>query len=200
MLSTQGRQKHSLCWAPFHLQLQELGGGGGIRRRFSFPAPLGVLSCEVSGSDCSSQHHCEILHQELAAQRCFHGGELPGARLMGQCGQGNLSLQLLQPLRPSPLPPQIPVMVYLDPAAVAAEGVPWWVILLAVLAGLLVLALLVLLMWKVRLGEGGATGGGALLSGCGVALVPTVPFIQQICVEHLPTCANISIRPWMFRG
>ncbi|XP_055250295.1 integrin alpha-7 isoform X3 [Moschus berezovskii] len=42
----------------------------------------------------------------------------------------------------------IPVMVYLDPAAVVAEGVPWWVILLAVLAGLLVLALLVLLMWK----------------------------------------------------
>ncbi|XP_077769377.1 integrin alpha-7 isoform X4 [Canis aureus] len=42
----------------------------------------------------------------------------------------------------------IPVMVYLDPMAVVAEGVPWWVILLAVLAGLLVLALLVLLMWK----------------------------------------------------
>lgn len=42
----------------------------------------------------------------------------------------------------------IPVMVYLDPVAVVAEGVPWWVILLAVLAGLLVLALLVLLMWK----------------------------------------------------
>ncbi|XP_025738788.1 integrin alpha-7 isoform X1 [Callorhinus ursinus] len=42
----------------------------------------------------------------------------------------------------------IPVMVYLDPVAVAAEGAPWWVILLAVLAGLLVLALLVLLMWK----------------------------------------------------
>lgn len=44
-------------------------------------------------------------------------------------------------------------MVYLDPVAVVAEGVPWWVILLAVLAGLLVLALLVLLLWKVRLGE-----------------------------------------------
>ncbi|XP_013376422.1 PREDICTED: integrin alpha-7 isoform X4 [Chinchilla lanigera] len=42
----------------------------------------------------------------------------------------------------------IPVMVYLDPAAVVAKGVPWWVILLAVLAGLLVLALLVLLLWK----------------------------------------------------
>ena len=53
------------------------------------------------------------------------------------------------------LVPQIPVMVYLDPMAVVAEGVPWWVIVLAVLAGLLVLALLVLLLWKVRLGEGG---------------------------------------------
>ncbi|KAM4882237.1 integrin alpha-7 isoform 1-T1 [Thomomys bottae] len=42
----------------------------------------------------------------------------------------------------------IPVMVYLDPMAVVAEGVPWWIILLAVLAGLLVLALLVLLLWK----------------------------------------------------
>lgn len=51
-------------------------------------------------------------------------------------------------------------MVYLDPVAVVAEGVPWWIILLAVLAGLLVLALLVLLMWKVRLGEGGAGVGG----------------------------------------
>ncbi|XP_068937411.1 integrin alpha-7 [Petaurus breviceps papuanus] len=44
---------------------------------------------------------------------------------------------------------QIPVAVYLDPMAVVAGGVPWWVILLAVLAGILVLALLVLLMWKV---------------------------------------------------
>ncbi|XP_028642482.1 integrin alpha-7 [Grammomys surdaster] len=43
---------------------------------------------------------------------------------------------------------EIPVMVYLDPVAVIAEGVPWWVILLAVLAGLLVLALMVLLLWK----------------------------------------------------
>ncbi|KAK2506160.1 hypothetical protein MC885_017408 [Smutsia gigantea] len=42
----------------------------------------------------------------------------------------------------------IPVEVYLDPAAVGAAGVPWWVVLLAVLAGLLVLALLVLLLWQ----------------------------------------------------
>lgn len=48
-------------------------------------------------------------------------------------------------------------MVYLDPTAVVAEGVPWWVILLAVLAGLLVLALLVLLLWKVRLGKDGTS-------------------------------------------
>lgn len=54
----------------------------------------------------------------------------------------------------------IPVMVYLDPVAVVAEGVPWWVILLAVLAGLLVLALLVLLMWKVRVWEAGLPGAG----------------------------------------
>lgn len=51
-------------------------------------------------------------------------------------------------------------MVYLDPVAVVAEGVPWWVILLAVLAGLLVLALLVLLLWKVRLGDTGLLGPG----------------------------------------
>lgn len=88
-------------------------------------------------------------------------------------------------------------MVYLDPAAVLAEGVPWWVILLAVLAGLLVLALLVLLMWKVRLGEAGA-GGGARRQA--VVLTLAGPFIQQICAEHLPACANICIRPWVFRG
>ncbi|XP_064354592.1 integrin alpha-7 isoform X2 [Dromaius novaehollandiae] len=43
---------------------------------------------------------------------------------------------------------QIPVSVYLDPGAAVAGGVPWWVIVLAALAGVLVLALLVLLLWK----------------------------------------------------
>lgn len=46
---------------------------GAVRRRLSFPA--GVLSCEVPGSDCPSKHHCEVLYQELAAQRCLHSGE-----------------------------------------------------------------------------------------------------------------------------
>lgn len=82
----------------------------------------------------------------------------------GSWGWGNSSLLSPHPCSMNPSLLQIPVMVYLDPVAVVAEGVPWWVILLAVLAGLLVLALLVLLMWKVRLGEGGAGGGGASLS------------------------------------
>ncbi|PKK17517.1 integrin alpha-7 [Columba livia] len=44
---------------------------------------------------------------------------------------------------------QIPVTIYLDPgAAVAGGGVPWWVIVLAALAGGLVLALLVCVLWK----------------------------------------------------
>uniref|UniRef100_A0A8C3KKJ7 Integrin subunit alpha 7 n=1 Tax=Calidris pygmaea TaxID=425635 RepID=A0A8C3KKJ7_9CHAR len=43
---------------------------------------------------------------------------------------------------------QIPVSIYLDPGAAVAGGVPWWVVLLAVLAGVLVLALLVAILWK----------------------------------------------------
>ncbi|XP_039370587.1 integrin alpha-7 isoform X7 [Mauremys reevesii] len=43
---------------------------------------------------------------------------------------------------------QIPVTVYLDPSAVVARGVPWWIILTAVLAGVLVLGLLVSVLWK----------------------------------------------------
>uniref|UniRef100_A0A8C0GMM7 Integrin subunit alpha 7 n=1 Tax=Chelonoidis abingdonii TaxID=106734 RepID=A0A8C0GMM7_CHEAB len=44
---------------------------------------------------------------------------------------------------------QIPVTIYLDPSAVVARGVPWWIILIAVLAGVLVLGLLVSILWKV---------------------------------------------------
>uniref|UniRef100_A0A670HQF8 Integrin subunit alpha 7 n=1 Tax=Podarcis muralis TaxID=64176 RepID=A0A670HQF8_PODMU len=42
----------------------------------------------------------------------------------------------------------IPVMVYLDPSVAVARGVPWWIILIAVLAGILVLGLLVSILWK----------------------------------------------------
>ncbi|XP_066031176.1 LOW QUALITY PROTEIN: integrin alpha-7-like, partial [Chamaea fasciata] len=44
---------------------------------------------------------------------------------------------------------QMSVSLHLDPG-VAVTGVPWWVLLLAVLLGLLLLALLVLGLWKVR--------------------------------------------------
>ncbi|XP_007435492.1 integrin alpha-7 isoform X3 [Python bivittatus] len=43
---------------------------------------------------------------------------------------------------------QIPVTVYLDPAVALTQGVPWWIILIAVLAGILVLGLLVSILWK----------------------------------------------------
>ncbi|XP_075758068.1 integrin alpha-7 isoform X1 [Pelodiscus sinensis] len=43
---------------------------------------------------------------------------------------------------------QIPVTIYLDPREVVAWGVPWWIILIAVLAGMLVLGLLVSILWK----------------------------------------------------
>ncbi|NXO00486.1 ITA7 protein, partial [Rhinopomastus cyanomelas] len=44
---------------------------------------------------------------------------------------------------------QISVPIYLDPGEAVAGGVPWWVLLLAILVGLLVLALLVCGLWKV---------------------------------------------------
>ncbi|KAM9115434.1 integrin alpha-7 isoform 2-T2 [Pangshura tecta] len=44
---------------------------------------------------------------------------------------------------------QIPVTIYLDPSVVVARGVPWWIILIAVLAGVLVLGLLISVLWKV---------------------------------------------------
>ncbi|XP_066471185.1 integrin alpha-7 isoform X4 [Tiliqua scincoides] len=43
---------------------------------------------------------------------------------------------------------QIPVTVYLDPSVPLARGVPWWIILIAVLAGILVLGLLISILWK----------------------------------------------------
>lgn len=42
-------------------------------------------------------------------------------------------------------------MVTVSPESTVAQhsGVPWWIILVAVLAGVLILALLVYLLWKV---------------------------------------------------
>ncbi|XP_030052652.1 integrin alpha-7 isoform X2 [Microcaecilia unicolor] len=43
---------------------------------------------------------------------------------------------------------EIPLVIYSDPDAAEYGGIPWWIILIAVLAGMLMLALLVLLLWK----------------------------------------------------
>lgn len=47
------------------------------------------------------------------------------------------------------------VMVIVSPESAIAQhsGVPWWIILVAVLAGILILALLVFLLWKVSTGD-----------------------------------------------
>uniref|UniRef100_K7F4Y5 Integrin subunit alpha 7 n=1 Tax=Pelodiscus sinensis TaxID=13735 RepID=K7F4Y5_PELSI len=42
----------------------------------------------------------------------------------------------------------LPIGTSLDPREVVAWGVPWWIILIAVLAGMLVLGLLVSILWK----------------------------------------------------
>lgn len=113
--------------------------------------------------------------------------------------------ELFSPAAPALVPltltPQIPVMVYLDPVAVVAEGVPWWVILLAVLAGLLVLALLVLLLWKVRLGEGGASGGwfpcqAGGLSFCGSVTHPLTHLFSRSALSTYLASTRDSVRPW----
>ena len=44
---------------------------------------------------------------------------------------------------------QVRVTVFPEKAVTQYGGVPWWIILVAVLAGILMLALLVFLLWKV---------------------------------------------------
>uniref|UniRef100_A0A8D1QKJ3 Uncharacterized protein n=1 Tax=Sus scrofa TaxID=9823 RepID=A0A8D1QKJ3_PIG len=65
------------CWGKVGLQAFQ---------RVSLHVPLGVLSCEVPGGDCPSQYHREVLHQELAAQRCLHGDPSDGVLGPRGCG------------------------------------------------------------------------------------------------------------------
>lgn len=44
---------------------------------------------------------------------------------------------------------EVRVTVFPEKAVTQYGGVPWWIILVAVLAGILMLALLVFLLWKV---------------------------------------------------
>ncbi|KAL6112204.1 itga7 [Pungitius sinensis] len=43
---------------------------------------------------------------------------------------------------------QVPVMIYPEPGLVDQYWIPWWIILIAVLAGILLLTLLVCILWK----------------------------------------------------
>ncbi|KAM8867485.1 integrin alpha-7 isoform 1-T1 [Synchiropus picturatus] len=43
---------------------------------------------------------------------------------------------------------QVPVMIYPEPGLVDQYYIPWWIILIAILAGILLLTLLVFLLWK----------------------------------------------------
>ncbi|XP_033823090.1 integrin alpha-7 isoform X1 [Periophthalmus magnuspinnatus] len=43
---------------------------------------------------------------------------------------------------------QVPVMIYPEPGLSDQDGIPWWIILIAVLAGILLLTLLVCILWK----------------------------------------------------
>ncbi|XP_054641276.1 integrin alpha-7 isoform X3 [Dunckerocampus dactyliophorus] len=43
---------------------------------------------------------------------------------------------------------QVPVMIYPEPGLVDQYSIPWWIILIAVLAGILLLTLLVCILWK----------------------------------------------------
>lgn len=169
----------------------------GTRRRFSPPAPLGVLRCEVSGSDCPSQHHREVLHQELAAQRRFHGGELPGSGSRGGAARvahlsSCSSLCALRPSRPDP-GDGVP-----GPRGCAGRRCP----LVGHPLGCTSRAAGVGAAGAAHV-EGEAWGGWCQWwrgppSGCGSHTHR--PIYSEICVKHLPVCANISIRPWVFWG
>lgn len=48
---------------------------------------------------------------------------------------------------------QVTVIVSPESSIAQHSGIPWWIILVAVLAGILILALLVFLLWKVSTGD-----------------------------------------------
>lgn len=47
------------------------------------------------------------------------------------------------------LPHQVPVMIYPEPGLADQSWIPWWIIIIAVLTGILLLTLLVCILWKV---------------------------------------------------
>ncbi|KAB1269633.1 Integrin alpha-7 [Camelus dromedarius] len=106
------------------------------------PEPREQPEPSTSWWPVSSAEKKNVILVRCAQARPLHGVQLPSLRfdraavlhVWGRLGTATFLENCLHG-----------VMVYLDPVAVVAEGVPCVVILLAVLAGLLVLALLVLL-------------------------------------------------------
>ncbi|XP_031700495.1 integrin alpha-7 isoform X1 [Anarrhichthys ocellatus] len=70
---------------------------------------------------------------------------------------------------------QVPVMIYPEPGLADQYLIPWWIILIAVLAGILLLTLLVCILWK-------------------LTLVCSFPLLFVLCVSSLLFCL-LSLPP-----
>uniref|UniRef100_A0A8C8SQQ7 Integrin subunit alpha 7 n=1 Tax=Pelusios castaneus TaxID=367368 RepID=A0A8C8SQQ7_9SAUR len=145
------------------LQLALVGGmrhGGELMA----PPPLRGLCPHTAPASLAPESHGWPLSCALAHADCvgFVGRPVPGAVLSISYRQeyptvasvellvrANVTVKsTIQNLVLKDAATQIPVTIYLDPSAAVARGVPWWIILIAVLAGILVLGLLVSVLWK----------------------------------------------------
>lgn len=80
---------------------------------------------------------------------------------------------------------QVPVMIYPEPGLSDQYSIPWWIILIAILAGIILLTLLVCILWKVtytRTQTCFINGPGAL-------------HIDQLCI-FLSTVSKVS-KQWL---
>lgn len=102
----------------------------------------GVSSRQRSGADGQSQHHRQVQHQTSGSEGCCCTGFWTHTCahtqvLLGIINQWTFCLH------------QVPVMIYPEPGLADQFWIPWWIILIAVLAGILLLTLLICLLWKV---------------------------------------------------
>uniref|UniRef100_A0A6I8P434 Integrin subunit alpha 7 n=1 Tax=Ornithorhynchus anatinus TaxID=9258 RepID=A0A6I8P434_ORNAN len=120
------------------------------KRNVTLDCALGTASCMDIQCPLSSFDRAAVLRVWGRLWNSTFLEEYQAAKSLELVVQASITVKsTIRNLRLKDASTQIPVTIYLDPAAVVVGGVPWWVILLAVLAGLLVLALLVLAMWKV---------------------------------------------------
>ncbi|XP_038608898.1 LOW QUALITY PROTEIN: integrin alpha-7 [Tachyglossus aculeatus] len=120
------------------------------KRNVTLDCALGTASCMDIQCPLSSFDRAAVLRVWGRLWNSTFLEEYPAVKSLELVVQASITVKsTIRNLRLKDASTQIPVTIYLDPAAVVVGGVPWWVILLAVLAGLLVLSLLVLAMWKV---------------------------------------------------